>query len=145
MRPYTFNHFVRDFRNVGQESLALRVVGWLTGFDLRIRWPDEATEMMARSHRVADAIAAAMTPAERRNPRQLLESRRLEIADVAKISDSELAAVLHCYDTFARLAPAGRRQWWQEVALAAIFFVLLTLLVVALIGLVALIWYGVAS
>jgi len=143
MRPYTFNHFTRDFRTVGQVSLALRVVGWLTGIDMRIRWPDEATEMVAQSHRGAEAIGAAMTPAERRNPRQLLESRRLEIADVAKISDSELAAVLDCYDTFATLAPARRRQWWEALSIAAIFFALLTLLVAALLGLVTLIWYGV--
>jgi signal recognition particle GTPase len=137
MGAYTFNHFMRDYRNIGKLSLPLRTVAWMSGASLRAL--DEINRTVAECSRAVDAVGAAMTPAERANPQALLKSRRMEIADAANVSDRELTALLDAYEQFAENAPMRRRQWWEEMSIHAMFFVLPLLLIVLLAGLVWLI------
>jgi hypothetical protein len=89
---------------------------------------------------VVTTVGAAMTAAERVNPRALLESRRMEIADAANISDQELAGILECFERFSE---SGRRRWplwWDLLLIDALFFGLPLLLVALLVGLALFIW-----
>lgn len=119
MGAYTFNHFMKDCRNCGKVSLPLRIMAWMQKEDLQQL--NEIQNAIAECSQTAGAVGAAMTAAERANPRDLLESRRMEIADAANLSDRELSAVLDSFEHFARLAPARRRLWWEEMAVHSLF------------------------
>jgi signal recognition particle GTPase len=137
MSAYTFNHFMRDYRNVGKVSPPLRMVAWMSG--MRLTQLDEINAAVAECSLVVDAVGAAMTPAERANPRSLLESRRMEIADAANVSDRELSSLLDAYEYFVESAPMRRRQWWEEMSIHALFWGLPVLFIALLVGLVLLI------
>ena len=136
MATYTFNHFRRDCRNVGKLPLSVRVWFWLRGE--RLTELDAMNKAVAECSRTVDAIGAAMTPAERADPRSMLESRRMDVADAAHVTDRELACVFQTYEQFARSGPM-RPLWSEIVAIDALFFGLPVLLVALLVGLVLLI------
>jgi len=136
MAAYTFNRFMRDYRSIGKLPLSARVMFWLSGE--RPTELDAINEMMARCSRKVDAIGAAMTPAERTDPRSMLESRRMDVADAAHVSDRELTDVLQIYEQFAQSGPV-RPIWWELVAIDALFFGLPVPLVALIAGLVLLI------
>jgi signal recognition particle GTPase len=136
MAAYTFNQFMRDCRSIGKLPLSARVMFWLSGE--RLTELDAMNEIVAKCSRTVDAIGAAMTPAERADPRSLLESRRMDVADAVGVSDRELAAVLRMYEHFAQ-SGAMRPRWWEYVAIDALFFGLPVLLIALIVGLVLLI------
>lgn len=139
MAAYTFNHFMRECRSIGKLPVSARVMFWLSGE--RLTELDELNKMVAKCSRTVDAIGAAMTPAERADPRSLLESRRMDLADAVGISDRELASVLQIYEQFAQTGPM-RPRWWEHLAIDALFFGLPLLLLALLAGLVLLIVNG---
>lgn len=139
MAAYTFNRFMRDCRNTGKLPLSARVMFWLTGE--RLTELDEMNKVVAEYSRTVDTIGAAMTPAERADPRSLLESRRMDVADAVGLSDRELAAVLRMYEQFSQSGPM-RPRWWEHLAIDALFFGLPVLLLALIAGLVLLIANG---
>lgn len=139
MAAYTFSRFRRDYRSICKLPLSLRVIAWLSGE--RSTELDEMHAIMAKCSHTVDAIGAAMSPTERANPRSLLESRRMDLADAAGISDRELAQVLQIYEQFAQTGPL-RPRWWEHLAIDALFFGLPLLLLALLAGLVFLIVNG---
>lgn len=136
MAAYTFKHFMRECHNIGKLPLSARVWFWLSGD--RLTELDELNKMVVECSRTVDAIGAAMTPAERADPRSLLESRKMDLADAVGLSDRELAQVLQIYEQFAQTGPL-RPRWWELVAIDALFFGLPVLLLALIGGLVLLI------
>lgn len=84
-----------------------------------------------------------MTPAEQRDPSIMLESRRMDIADAANVTDRQLSEALNTFEQFANSAPMRRRLGWLTASSIYLgFFGLPGLLVALITGLVLLILSG---
>lgn len=123
MASYSFDRFCRNLRFAERSLLPLRLSGWL-------EWDKDFERATSEGNEILEAVCAAMSPTERADPSTIGFSRRLEIADAAKISDCALDSVFDCYECATQRHQSETKQW-QEMVLLASLWASLPLLFVA--------------
>src|SRR5688500_4267833 len=131
MAAYSFDRFRREYRDVGKLPLPIRIAGWLCAKPLA--WPPEHVQAVNEAADHVDAMAAALTSAERVNPRVITPSRRREVAAAAGLQERETDMILRSYDWFARSSAERTRLWWELMAIHGAMLFLLLLAAAALI------------